>query len=89
MKKIYCIKWNQYRRFKSSKISYMFDKTLVLSIICDKFGSIDEKIFNEEESIKYQKFFFSYKHRGVPNKNKIISVSKHKSLITKLRNLRV
>ena len=31
----------------------MFDKTLVLSVIRDKFGSINEKIFNEEESIKY------------------------------------
>ena len=26
----------------------MFDKTLVLSIVCDKCGSKDEKIFKEE-----------------------------------------
>ena len=32
-----------------------FDKTLVLSIICDKCGSKDEKIFQEEESIEILK----------------------------------
>ena len=30
----------------------MFGKTLFLSIICDKCGSKDEKMFKEEESIE-------------------------------------
>ena len=33
-------------------ISYVVDKTLDLSIIRDKFGSKDESIFKEEESIE-------------------------------------
>ena len=52
MKKIYCINCNKYRKFKNSKISYIFDQTLVLSIICNKCSSNDEKIFKEEESIE-------------------------------------
>ena len=36
MKKIYCTKFNKCRKFKNSTISYIFDKTLVLSIICDE-----------------------------------------------------
>ena len=35
MKKIHCVSCNKYRKFKSPKFSYIFDKTLVLSIICD------------------------------------------------------
>ena len=31
MKKMYCIKYNKYKKFP--KISHIFDKTLVLSII--------------------------------------------------------
>ena len=34
----------------------MLDKTLVLSIICDKCGSNNEKIFKEEESTIILKF---------------------------------
>ena len=34
---------------KKPKVSYIFDNTLVLSIICDKCGSNDEKIFKKEE----------------------------------------
>ena len=52
MKKFCCIKCKKYRKFKNPKISYIFDKTLSVSIICDKCGSKDEKIFKEEESIK-------------------------------------
>ena len=46
----YTLKCNKYRKFKSPKISYVFIKTLVLFIICNKCGSKDEKIFKEEES---------------------------------------
>ena len=38
IEKIYCINCNKYRIFKSPKITYIFDKT-VLFIICDKCGS--------------------------------------------------
>ena len=44
MKKIYCIKCNKYTKFKVPKISYIFNKTLVISIICGKCGSNDEKL---------------------------------------------
>ena len=55
MKKIYCIKCKKYKKFKNPKISYIFDKTLSLSFICDKCCSKDAKIFKEEESIKILK----------------------------------
>ena len=47
MKKTYWIKCNKYRNFKNSKISYIFDETLILSIVCDKCGSKDEKRFKD------------------------------------------
>ena len=48
--------FGKYRKFKSPKVSYIFEKTLVLSIICSKLSNKDEKIFKEEESIKIWKF---------------------------------
>ena len=45
IKKIYCIKCNNYGKFKNPKTSYIFDKTLVLSIIFHKCGSNNGKIF--------------------------------------------
>ena len=55
MKSIYCIKCNKYRKLKNPKVSYILDKTLVLSITCDKCGSNDQKIFKKEESIEILK----------------------------------
>ena len=55
MKKIYFIKCVKYKKFKDPQISCIFDKALVLSIICDKCGSNDEKLFKEEESIEILK----------------------------------
>ena len=43
--KNYCIKFGKYRKFKNFKISHIFNKTLVLSIIFDKCGTSDFKIF--------------------------------------------
>ena len=57
MKKIYCVVCGIYKKINNPKISYIFVKTLVLSIICSKCGSKDEKIFKEEESIKILKIF--------------------------------
>ena len=47
MKKISRIKCNEYRKIKNPKISCILNKTLVLSIICDKCGNNKEKIFEE------------------------------------------
>ena len=52
MKKLYCVLCGKNRKFNNSKISYVFEKTLVLSITCSKGKNEDEKIFKEEESIE-------------------------------------
>ena len=44
-------------KFKNSKLSYIFKKTLVLSIICSKCENEDEKIFKEELSTEVFKIF--------------------------------
>ena len=44
--KIYCIERNKYRKFVNPKISYIFQKALVLSIICSKCGSNNQRILN-------------------------------------------
>ena len=51
MKKIYGFTCGMYRKFKNPKI-YIFEKTLILYIICSKCNNEDVKIFREEESIK-------------------------------------
>ena len=51
MKNLYCVISSMYRKFEKSKISYIFEKT-VLSIICCMCKNKDEKIFKEEESIE-------------------------------------
>ena len=50
--KIYCIKCNKYRNFKNPKISYTFDKTLFVSIICDKCGSNHEKYLEKKDQLR-------------------------------------
>ena len=54
MKKIYFTNCNKYRKFKNPKILNTFYKTLLLPIICDKCGSKDETIF-EENQLRYKK----------------------------------
>ena len=49
MRKIYCSKSIKYKEFKKPKISYICDKKLLLSCICNKSGSEGEKIFKEKE----------------------------------------
>ena len=46
---------NKYTKIKNPKISYIFDKKIVLSIICNKCGSRYEKIFKEEGSTEILK----------------------------------
>ena len=55
MKKICCIICGKYRKFEKPKISYLLEKTLVLSIICSKCKNEDEQLFKEEESIEILK----------------------------------
>ena len=45
MKKLYCIAWGKYRKFEKPKLSYLLEKTLVLSIICSKCKNEEEKLF--------------------------------------------
>ena len=51
MTKIYCTKCKKYEELKKPNISYICDKTLLLSSICNKCESVDEETFNEEKSI--------------------------------------
>ena len=55
MKNLYCIISGKYRKFEKSKMSYLLEKILVLSIICSKCKNGDEKILKEEESIEILK----------------------------------
>ena len=52
MKKIHYIKCNKNRKIQNPKKSYIFDKLLAVSIICDTYRSNDEKLFKEEVSIE-------------------------------------
>ena len=48
MKKLYCVICGKYRKFEKPKISYLLEKTLVLSVICSKHKNEDEEVFKEE-----------------------------------------
>ena len=55
MKELYCVICGKYRKLEKPKISYLLEKTSVLSIICSKCKNEDEKIFKEDESIEILK----------------------------------
>ena len=55
LKKLDCVICEKYRKFEKPKISYLLEKTLVLSIICSKNKSEDEKLFKGEKSIEILK----------------------------------
>ena len=57
MKKVYCVICGKFRKFEKPKISYLLEKTLVLSIISSKCKNEDKKLFKEEESIEILKLF--------------------------------
>ena len=42
-----------YRKFKSPKISYIFNKALALSILCDKCGSEGGKYLKKKYHLRY------------------------------------
>ena len=56
MKKLCCVICGKYRKFEKPKISYLLEKTLILSIICSQFKNEDEKIFKGERSFEILKF---------------------------------
>ena len=56
-KNIYDVIFGKYRKFKNLKISNIFEKTIVLIIICNKCKNEDKKIFKEEESIELSQIF--------------------------------
>ena len=55
MEKFFCVICGTYWKLKKPKISYLLEKTLVLSIICSKCKNEDKKLFKEEESIEISK----------------------------------
>ena len=52
MKKLYCVICSKYSKFDQPKISYIFEKTLVLSIILSKCKNEGQKILKKKESIE-------------------------------------
>ena len=53
MIKIHCKNCGKYKKFKNP--NPIFEKTLVLSIICSKYENEDQEIFKEEGSIQISK----------------------------------
>ena len=49
MKKLYCVTCGKYRKIEKPKILYLLEKTLVLSIICNKSKKEDEKLEMKQE----------------------------------------
>ena len=62
MKDLYCLSCGTYRKVKKFKISCIFEETLVLSIICNKYKNEDEKRFKEKESIEILKILCLFKN---------------------------
>ena len=61
MKKLYCVICGKYRKIEKSKISYILEKTFVLSIICSTCKNENKKkIRKEEESIENSWFNWKY-----------------------------
>ena len=52
MKTLNCVICSKYRKFEKPKMSHLFGKTLVFSIICSKYKNEDQKIFKKEDSIE-------------------------------------
>ena len=55
MKRLCCVICDRYKKIEKPKVSYIFGKTLVLSIISSKRKNEDETIFKEKESIQISK----------------------------------
>ena len=57
MKNLYYVICGKYRKFEKPKMSYLLERTLVLSIIRSNCKNEDEKLFEEEEPIETLKIF--------------------------------
>ena len=53
MKKLYFVICGTYRKFENPKISYILEKTLVISIICSKCKNEDEKYLKKKNQVRY------------------------------------
>ena len=64
MKKLYCIIYGKYRKFEKSKILYICEETLVLSISCSKFKSKnkDENYLKKKNQLRYKNSWLNWKH---------------------------
>ena len=51
MRKLYCVICSKYRKFEKPEISYIFEKALVLSIICSKYKNEDEKKYLKKNNL--------------------------------------
>ena len=55
MKKVYGVICGKYRKFKNPKLSFIFEKLSIFSIIFSNCSNEDEKMFKEEQSIAISK----------------------------------
>ena len=53
MEELYCVICGKYRKFEKPKISYLLEKTLVLSIICSKCKNEDENYSKKKNQLRY------------------------------------
>ena len=53
MKNLYCVICSMYRKFENPEISYLLEKTLVLSNICSKRKNEDENYLKKKSKLKY------------------------------------
>ena len=56
MKKLNCAICDKYKKFKNRKTSYIFWKTLVLSIDYSKCDNEDEKYLKKKNQLRYWRF---------------------------------
>ena len=56
MKKLYCIIFDKYRKFKNPRILYLLDKNLVVSVICSKCKNEDKNYLKKKNQLRYEKF---------------------------------
>ena len=78
MKKLYCVFGSNYRKFEKLEVSYLLEKTLVLSIICIKYKNKNGKKIKEEESTEILKILGLINNIEDYQKYKIIKVKKNR-----------
>ena len=63
--KNYCIKCNKYRKFKNPKKSYIFNETVVLSIIYNECGNNNDRVFKKKKLLSccIKNFRVNFQHK--------------------------